>query len=58
MNGRPLDTFNRVSAIKIIIAKTWSFGPGGGLIAPPMENSSDQDVPVVSVVDDVILNGE
>jgi hypothetical protein len=32
--------------------------PRGGLIPPAVENPGDQDVPVVSVVDDVILDGE
>ena len=35
-----------------------SFFPGGGLIAPAVENSGDQDFHVVSVVDHVILDGE
>jgi hypothetical protein len=40
------------------IAKLLSFRPRGGLIAPAVENSGDQNVPVVSIVDDVILDGE
>jgi hypothetical protein len=35
-----------------------SIFPGGGLIAPAVENSGDQDFHVVSVVDDLILDGE
>jgi hypothetical protein len=35
-----------------------SLRPRGGLIATAVQNSGDQDVPIVSIVDDVILNGE
>ena len=41
-----------------MIGKPWSLRPRGGLIAPAVENSGYQDLPVVSIVDDVILDGE
>ena len=35
-----------------------SLRPRGGLIATAVQNSGDHDVPAVSIVDDVILDGE
>ena len=35
-----------------------SLRPRSGLIATAVEDSGDQDIPIVSIVDDVVFNGE
>ena len=44
--------------VRKTIAKRRSFGPRRSLIAATVQDSGDQDVPIVPIVDDVTFDGE